>query len=148
MQIDSDGDYEDTDSHHIKSYTNKLPTIAQLISQTKLQQTLEGDNEQLTKSERIAKKGEYAKIVLNSPSDPRNHSVEKERIHKTREIAKTLFGYYETPMGNPLYIDKKDLLRGTIKHIKRQHIEAFYKTVNGKFIIVSKKDEYKELYSQ
>ena len=35
-----------------------------------------------------------------------------------------------------------------MKHIKRDHKEAFYKTTNGKFIIALHKDGDKELYSQ
>ena len=34
-----------------------------------------------------------------------------------------------------------------MKHIKRDHTEAFCKTANGKFIIALHKDGHKELYS-
>ena len=52
-----------------------------MISQTELQQILKGDEEP-TKGERIAEKGKYAKNVLNSPLDPRTHTIENERQHK------------------------------------------------------------------
>ena len=41
-----------------------------------------------------SEKGEFAKVVLNSPLDSRHQTIERDRQHKENEIAKTLYGYY------------------------------------------------------
>ena len=90
MQVDPDED-EATDCRYIESYSLRLPTLAQLMAQSELEQgTSSGDQ---TKAERIKKKGS-AKVVLNSPLDTRHQTIERERQHKENEIAKTLYGYY------------------------------------------------------
>ena len=46
------------------------------------------------------------------------------------------------------FIDTVELLRATVTHVKQKHIQAFYKTANGMFIIVLTSDDYKRIYPQ
>ena len=116
------------------------------MAQSELEQgTSSGDQ---TKAERIKKKGEFAKVALNSPLDTRHQTIERERQHKENEIAKTLYGYYGNGTGDLPFTDTVNLLRATIKHVKQNLIEAFYKTANGRFIIVLNNEEHRGIYSQ
>lgn len=135
MWVDLDPDVEDADLQCIKIYKQNLPTTAELISYTNLGKTMKGDqNDELTKAVRIARKGEYAKQLL---IQPQIHNVILSRsIRKNYEMAKILFGFYES--GLP-HIDVLHLLREIIKHIDQQNIDAFYKTSHGKFVIVLKR---------
>ena len=64
MQVDPDED-EATDCQHIESYSLRLPTLAQLIAQSELEQgTSSGDQ---TKAERIKKKENLQKLSLILP---------------------------------------------------------------------------------
>ena len=40
-----------------------------------------------------------------------------------------------------------ELLRATIKHLNRNHIEVFYKATNGRFVIVLSSEELERIYS-
>ena len=64
MQVDPDED-EATDCQHIESYSLRLPTLAQLMAQSELEQgTSSGDQ---TKVERIKKKENLQKLSLILP---------------------------------------------------------------------------------
>ena len=71
----------------------------------------------------------------------------KEWKHKENEINETLYGYYNNGANDIPFIKVVVLLRATIKHFNRNHIEAFYKTTNGTFVIVLTSEELKGIYS-
>lgn len=144
MHVDSDEEEKDNDPRIIPSYSLKLPTVADLLSQRDLQQ--ESFSKQ-TKDDRFTRKGKFAKVVMDSPNNTKNYTLEKERKHKECEINKTLYGSFSNQNGDLPFIDAKELLRATIKHIDKTHIEAFYKTAAGKFIIVLNSDEQKRGYA-
>ena len=82
---------------------------------------------------------------MNSPNGTRNYAIEKERKHKENEINNTLYGYYNNRTDDLPYIDAVEPLKATIKH--QNHIEAFYKASDGKFVIVLSREERKGIYS-
>lgn len=84
---------------------------------------------------------------MSSPNGTKDYTLEKERKHKECEINKTLCGSYSNVTGELPFIEAKELLRATIKYINRDHIEAFYNTANGNFIIVLTTDELKRSYA-
>ena len=145
MHVDSDEEEKDNDPRIIPSYSLKLPTVADLLSQRDLQQ--ESSTKQ-TKDDRFTRKGKFAKVVMDSPNNTKNYTLEKERKHKECEINKTLYGSFSNQNGDLPFIDAKELLRATIKHIDKTHIEAFYKTAPGKFIIVLNSEEQKKGYAR
>ena len=51
------------------------------------------------------------------------HTAEKERVHKKRENAKTLFGFYKILDGGEPLTDALKMLRATMNHVKKEHIE-------------------------
>lgn len=122
MHVDSDEEEKDNDPKIIPSYSLKLPTVADLLSQRDLQQ--ESSTKQ-TKDDRFTRKGKFAKVVMDSPNNTKNYTLEKERKHKECEINKTLYGSFSNQNGDLPFIDAKELLRATIKHIDKTHIEAF-----------------------
>ena len=73
--------------------------------------------------------------------------MEKERKYNECEINKTLYGSFFNVTGDLPFTEATELLRASIKYINQDHIEAFYKTANGKFIIVLATDELKTSYS-
>ena len=105
------------------------------------------ETEQGNKDERIARKEKYAHAVLKSRLSSGNHTKEKERQHSTKERQKTLYGSYEIREGNADSFSNLDLLQVTAKHIKQKDIEAYYKTAEGKFIIVLLDSDLKETYA-
>ena len=142
MQVDP---YEeDTEYNLIASYSLKLPSAEKLLSQKDLQQGTSSGKQ--TKDERYERKDKFAKVVMNSPNGTRNYTIEKERKHKENEINKTLYGYYNNGTDDLPFIDPMELLRATIKHLNQNHIEAFYKTANGRFVIVLSSEEQKGIY--
>ena len=84
---------------------------------------------------------------MSSPNGTKDYTLEKERKHKECEINKTLCGSYSNVTGELPFIEAKELLRATIKYINRDHIEAFYNTANGNFIIVLTTDKLKRPYA-
>ena len=143
-QMQVDPYEEDAQYNQIASYSLKLPSIERLLSQKDLQQ---GTSSGKQKDERYERKGRFAKIVMNSPNGTRNYTIEKERKHKENEINKTLYGYYNNGTDDLPFIKVLELLRATIKHLNQNHIEAFYKTANGRFVIVLSSEELKGIYS-
>lgn len=138
MQIDSDmEEYPPQTFHHL------LPRMENVIAYSKWRNEKEPDS----KDDRNKKNGEYAKAILNSPSNPELHTIEKERQHKTRENFKTLYGSYEDSDGNEPQIAAEDLLQSIVKHINREFIYAFYKTAKAKFIVVLKQKEHKDIFT-
>ena len=125
-----------------KKYHHNLPTLEQALSLSKWS----GEDPQ-DKDGRFKRGGEYAKALLNSPVDPKFHTIEKERQHISRENFKTLYGSYEGSHDKVLQITANELLSAVVKHINKDHIDAFYKTANSRFIIVLKKKEHKESYT-
>ena len=122
------------------SYTLVLPTLKELMDK----EGLEGK----TKEERIAKKGNYARAVLNSPLASRKHTVEKERQHQEREKQKSLYCTYETAEGKIEFFSNVELLQATTRHIGSESIQAFYKIREGVFIIVLRNSEIKGTFPQ
>ena len=116
----------DDEPKTIEKYTLQLPSVRDAMEPTETQET---------KEERIARKGKYAMAVLNSPLGSSNHTREKELQHSTKEHGKTLYGSYEIVEGNDSF-SSLDLLQVIVNHIDQKNIEAFYKTVEGKFIVV------------
>ena len=106
-------DEEHTECNHIASYSLKLPSVEQLLSQKDLQQGTSSGKQ--TKDERYERKDKFAKVVMNSPNGTRNYTIEKERKHKENEINKTLYGYYNNGTDDLPFIDAVELLRATIK---------------------------------
>ena len=49
--------------------------------------------------------------------------------------------------GDVLIINVDDIFSETIKHVNKEHIGAFYRAAYGKFVIVLKEVELKDLYS-
>ena len=137
--------YEDTEYNQIASYSSKLPSIEQLLSQKDLQQGTSSGKQK--KDKRYERKGKFAKIVMHSCNGTSNYTIEKEWKHKENEINKTLYGYYNNGTDDLPFIKVVELLRATIKHLTRNHIEAFYKTTNGRFVIVLSSEELKGIYS-
>ena len=103
---------------------------------------MEPTEPQETKEERIARKGKYAMAVLNSPTGSSNHTREKELQHSSKEHGKTLYGSYDIVEGDDSF-SSLELLQIMIKHVEQNKIEAFYKTVEGKFIVVLLNSELK-----
>ena len=136
---------EDTEYNQIASYCSKLPSTEQLLSQKDLQQGTSSGKQK--KDKRYERKGKFAKIVMNSPNGTRNYTIEKEWKHKDYEINKTLYGYYNNGTDDLPFIKVVELLRATIKHLTRNHIEAFYKTTNSRFVIVLSSEQLKGIYS-
>ena len=132
-------DEEVTEPNIIESYTLILPSIKDALG--------EPETEQGNKVGRITRKGKYAHAVLNQRLGSGNHTKEKERQHSTKERQKTLFGSYEISEGNADSFSNLDLLQVTAKHIKQKDIEAFYKTAEGKFIILLLDSDLKETYA-
>ena len=126
-----------------KKYHHNLPTVDQVLSLSKWS---DGGDPQ-DKDGRFNRGGEYAKALLNSPVDPKFHTIEKERQHKSRENFKTLNGSYEGSHDKVLQITADELLSAVVKYINKEHIDAFYKTANSRFIIVLKKKEHKETFT-
>ena len=116
------------------TFHHNLPTLEHVLTLSKWR---DGEDP-LDKDGRYKKNGEYAKALLNSPTEPELHTREKECQHKSRENFKSLYGSYVDLHGNELQIDANDLL-GVVKHINRYLIDAFYKTAKSKFIVVLKK---------
>ena len=100
---------------------------------------------QETKEERIARKGKYAMAVLNSPIGTSNHTREKELQHSSKEPGKSLYGSYDVVEGNDSF-SSLELLQIMVKHIDQKNTEAFYKTVEGKFIVVLVNSGLKETF--
>ena len=98
-------------------------------------------------NERYGRKRKFGKVVMNSPNGTRNYTIEKEQKHKENEINKNLYDYYNNGTNNLPFVDPMELLRATIKHLNQNHIEAFYKTTNGRFAIVLSSEEQKRIYS-
>ena len=115
-----------------KTFHHNLPTLEHVLSLSKWR---DGEDPQ-DKDGRYKRNGEYAKALLNSPIDPELHTIEKERQHKSRENFKSLYGSYADSHGKDLQIDANDLLSAVVKHINKDHIDAFYKTANSKFNVV------------
>ena len=101
---------------------------------------------QESKEERIERKGKYVHAVLNSPLGSRNHTLEKELQYFSKEREKTLYGSYKISEGNGDSFLNLDLLQVMIRHIKQKDIEAFYKTAEGKFIVVLLDSDLKGTY--
>ena len=49
--------------------------------------------------------------------------------------------------GDVLIINVDDIVNETIKQVNKEHIGAFYRAAYGKFVIVLKEAELKDLYS-
>ena len=81
---------------------------------------------------------------MHSCNGTSNYTIEKEWKHKENEINKTLYGYYNNGTDDLPFIKVVELLRATIKHLTRNHIEAFYKTTNGRFVIVLSSEQLRE----
>ena len=64
----------------------------------------------------------------------------------SKEREKTLYGSYEISEGNGDSFSNLDLLQVMIRHIKQKDIEAFYKTAEGKFIVVLLDSDLKGTY--
>ena len=124
----------------IPSYTLVLPSLKEMMDK----EGLEGK----TKEDRIAKKGNYARAVLNSPLASRKHTREKERQHQEREKQKSLYCTYETAEGNTEFFSNIELLQATARHIGRENIHAFYKIREGIFIVVLINSEIKGTFPQ
>ena len=54
---------------------------------------------------------------------------------------------YKRLNGYVLIINVDDILSETMKHVNKEHIGAFYRAAYGKFVIVLKEVELKDLYS-
>ena len=126
----------DDEPKTIETYTLQLPSVRDAMEPTETQET---------KEERIARKGKYAMAVLNSPLGSSTHTKEKELQHSTKEHGKTLYGSYEIVEGNDSF-SSLDLLKVIVNHIDQKNIEAFYKTVEGKFIVVLVNSGLKEAF--
>ena len=88
----SDTDSEEQSEKPRAVYEATLPTTEDLVALEVWRD--KEDNTVPTQAERIAVKARYSKAVLNSPPNPETHTIEKERIHRTRENEKT-YGFYE-----------------------------------------------------
>ena len=102
----------------IESYTLTLPRVLVIQKQAKAEQ----ENMNQTKDDRIARKGKFAKAVLNSPLSSSNHTLEKEIQHHEKEKRKTLHGYYNSSEDNIPFATGVDLLTATAGHIKQKRI--------------------------
>ena len=111
----------------IQQYTLKLPSIRYTMKPA--------EETQESKEERIVRKGKYALAVLNSPTGSSNHKREKEYQHSSKEHGKTLYGSCDIVEGDDSF-SSLDLLQIMIKHVEQNKIEAFYKTVDSRFIVV------------
>ena len=60
---------------------------------------------------------------------------------------KTLYGSHEYFNGDVPIINVDDIIRETIKHINKEHNEAFYRAAYRKFVTVLKEVEPKDLCS-
>ena len=104
------------------------------------------EGKQESKEARIERKGKYVHAVLNSPLGSRNHTREKELQHVSKEREKTLYRSYEISEGNGDSFSNLDLLQVMIRHVKQKDIGAFYKTAEGKFIVVLLDSDLKGTY--
>ena len=118
----------------IQQYTLKLPSIRDTMKPA--------EETQESKEERIVRKGKYALAVLNSPTGSSNHKREKEYQHSSKEHGKTLYGSCDIVEGDDSF-SSLDLLQIMIKHVEQNKIEAFYKTVDSRFIVVLYNSELK-----
>ena len=84
---------------------------------------------------------------MGSSPTPDFHTKDKEASHKARETAKTLYGSYDCVDAGQTSSDTVGMLWVIVKHVKREHIESFYRTSLGKFVIVLKQPSLKEHYN-
>ena len=101
----------------------------------------------LTKEERIAAKGKYAKALMNSPPNPETYTKEREKIHCEQEKEKTLYGSYHITGEGEAAVDSEQLLEMILTRVNRKHIAACYKSGFQKFVLVLRNAELKNLYT-
>ena len=70
-------------------------------------------------------------------------SPKKRQWRWGRESAKPLYASYENCNRDVPIINVDGIICETIKHVNKEHIEAFYRTTNEKFAIASKEVELK-----
>ena len=125
------------------SYSLNLPTVKQLMAQRSVPKL----SSEQSRDEQLKSAGQFAKAVMRSPYGNKDHTLEKENQYKEGVKGRTIYGSYHSENGDLPYIDPKELLKAIIKHIDKDHIEAFYKTAGYKFVIVLKDAQLKETYS-
>ena len=125
------------------SYSLNLPTVKQLIAQ----RSVPKPSSEQSRDEQLKSAGQFAKSVMRSPYETKDHTLEKENQYKEGVKGRTIYGSYHSENGDLPYIDPKELLKAIIRHIDKDHIEAFYKTAGDKFVIVLKDAQLKETYS-
>ena len=113
-----------------QTVTVSLPTTQQVVTYQKWNNQ---PIEELPREQRIAAKGMYAKAVNGSPPNPELHTREKKAYHKACENAKTLYGSYDCVDGGQTSSGTVGMLWVIVKHVKREHIELFYRTSPHKF---------------
>ena len=99
-QVDIDRETGET-RNTIESYTLKPPSVHDVVKQE--------EAEQETKDERIARKGKFAKALLNSSLSSSNHTLEKENQHHEKERKKNLYGYYNSGEDDLPFVTSLDL---------------------------------------
>ena len=58
-----------------------------------------------------------------------------------------MYGYYNNGTDDLPFVKVVELLRATIKDLNWKYIETFYKTTNGRFVILLSSEEVKGIYS-
>ena len=78
-----------------------------------------------SRDKQLKSAGQLAKAVMRSPYGTKDHTLEKENQYKEGVKGRTIYGSYHSKNGDLPYIDPKELLKAIIKHIDKDHIEAF-----------------------
>ena len=102
----------------------------------------------MRKGDRMKKMGEYTKMALNSPPNPENHSIQKERIHVEKEWHKTLYGHYVNANGEDNVPKALKILRAISQKVTRKHIDSFLWNWSQKLITVLKDKKFKDFDTQ
>ena len=87
-----------------------------------------------SRDEQIESAGKFAKVVLSSPGT-KDHTLEKENQHKEGVKGRIIYGSYYGEKDVLPYMYQEELLKAIIKHIDKNHIEAFYKLQVTKLLL-------------
>ena len=97
----------------------------------------------MRKGDRMKKMGEYTKMALNSPPNPENHSIQKERIHVEK-----WHGHYVNANGEDNVPKALEILRAISQKVTRKHIDSFLWNWFQKLITVLKDKKFKDFDTQ
>ena len=124
------------------SYSLHLPTVKQLMAQ----RFVPKPSSEQSRDEQRESAGKFAKVVMRSPGI-KDHTLEKENQYKEGAKGRTIYGSYYGESDVLPYMSPEELLKAIIKHIDKNHIQAFYKSAGDKFVIVLNSAKLKETYS-